>query len=325
MKRERYGMLLRALQPIAHAEGTVGNATLAMRRKVRMPSGDIVSVPIVTADTMRHCTREAGAMALLDGLGMLEKPELTEAAVRLIFNGGMLTGKTGGAVKLKEFRELVALLPSLALFGGCANSQLVPGQLEVSDALLVCEETRHLLPAWVIEHAGSITPAGELLDEETRVRFDPSRDPSKVRLLDAVARDAVERRQDARELASAEGNDAAALATKSTMMPRTCEVIVPGALLYWEVTATTYDALQEDTLAVTLGSFLARPSVGGKRGTGHGLLAPVRGERAPITRHAEASTRVDLSALGTKAGDVFRAHVRDKAAAIRTVLASVQA
>lgn len=326
MKRTKYEVLLRAVQPIAHAEGTIGNATLAMRRKVRTPDGDIVSVPIVTGDTMRHQLREAAAMALLDGLGMLDNPQLTEAATRLLFNGGMLTAKgAGGGIKLGDFRALNELLPSLALFGGCANGQLVPGQLEVSDAVVIAEETGSLVPEWMRARAGSITSARDLLDEEQRVRFDPMRDPSKTRLLESGARDAVERKATAREEAHDAGSDADAMATKSTMLPRTCEVIVPGALLAWTVTATTYSALQEDTFAVVMGSFLRRPIVGGKRGTGHGLLEPLAGNSVPIARPSELSESLDLSALGTKSGDVFRAHVKSQAEAIKAALAKVAA
>lgn len=326
MKRMRYEVLLVAKQPIAHAEGTVGNATLAMRRKVRMRSGEIASVPIVTADTMRHQMREAAAMALLDGLGMIEQPSLTEAATRLIFNGGMLTAKGSGAsVSLKDFRALNALVPTLALFGGCANGQLVPGQLEVSDAVPIAEETLSLVPEWMIARAGEIVSARELLDEEQRVRFDPMRDPSKTRLLEAGARDAVERKATAREEAHDSGNDSDAMATKSTMLPRTCEVIAPGTLLAWEVTATTYDALQEDTFAVVMGAFLRCPIVGGKRGTGHGKLEPIAGNEVPIARPAELAQSLDLAALSTKRGDIFRAHVRDQGGAIRAALAKVAA
>lgn len=326
MKRTRYEVLLRAVQPIAHAEGTIGNATLAMRRKVRTRDGEIVSVPIVTGDTMRHQMREAAAMALLDGLGMLDKPALTEAATRLIFNGGMLTAKgAGSGVKLSEFRALNALLPTLALFGGCANGQLVPGQLEVSDAVPVSEETLSLVPEWMVQRSGSITSAREILDEEQRVRFDSMRDPSKVRLLDPGARDAVERKAIAREEAHDSGSDADAMATKSTMLPRTCEVIIPGTLLSWTVTATTYTALEEDTFAVVMGSFLRCPIVGGKRGTGHGRLEPVAGNEIPIARPAELAQSLDLAALSTKRGDIFKAHVRDQADAIRAALAKVAA
>jgi len=326
MKRTRYEVLFRAKQPIAHAEGTIGNQTMLMRRKVRTHEGEIVSVPIVTGDTMRHQMREAAAMVLLDSLGMLETPQLTEAATRLLFNGGMLTSKgAGGGVKLSEFRALNELIPSLALFGGCANGQLVPGQLEVSDAVPICEETLGIIPEWMAKHVDRIPNSRDLVDEEQRVRFDPMRDPSKVRLLEAGARDAVERKLAAREEAHDSGSDAYALATKSTMLPRTCEVIVPGALLAWSVTATTYTALEEDTFALVMGAFLRMPVVGGKRGTGHGLLEPLVGNEVPIARPKEAPISMDLAALSTKRGDIFRAHVADKAAQIKEALARVAA
>lgn len=326
MKRTKYEVLLRAKQPIAHAEGTIGNQTLAMRRKIRTADGEIVFVPIVTGDTMRHQMREAAAMVLLDGLGMLESPELTEAATRLLFNGGMLTAKgAGGGLKLSEFRSLNELIPSLALFGGCANGQLVPGQLEVSDAVPVAEETVTLVPQWMVEKGGELVSARDILDEEQRVRFDPMRDPSKVRLLDAGARDAVQRKATAREEAHDAGNDADAQATKSTMLPRTCEVIIPGTLLAWSVIATTYTELEEDTFAMVMGAFLRAPVVGGKRGTGHGLLEALSGNEIPIARPKDAPIGMDLASLSTKRGDIFRAHVRDKAAAIKEALAKVAA
>lgn len=332
MEQVRYEVILQAESPIAHAEGTIGNVSVAMTRSVRQPDGSFQRVPIVTADAMRHQLREAVTYALLDAAGLLtaEGPKLSAAALRLLFNGGMLTGRgNANAVKLNEWRDMMNALPSLALFGGCANNHMIPGQLFVGDAVLICEETRHLLPPWALaycaEHGIALASFRQHVDEEMRVRFDPTLRPDKRRLLNEGERDAAERRLVGSESAHAEDDAAAREATKSTMLPRTAEVIVPGSLFAWDVTATVYSDLDRDTLHVALAAFLANARVGGKSGTGHGRMRALAGNRVALARPREAAESVDLSALASKIGDVFRAHVKDHAERLRAVLAGVDA
>lgn len=331
LRQTRLDVVLEASTPIAQAEGVDGNHSSHMARKIALPDGSVVRVPIVTADAMRHKMREALTYALLDAAGMLEGdgPSLSESALRLLFNGGMLTGRgSATAVKLTEFRDIMRKLPSLALFGGCANNHLIAGQLRVQDAQLICEETWHLLPTWVQrwceERGHKPRSFRAYLDEEMRVRDDPTRRRATQRLLSSEAADHTQRMLDASEAAHAEDNAIAREATKSTMLPRTCEVIAPGALFYWSAIATTYDALEEDTFRTAVAAFLAAGQVGGKGGTGHGYVRPLTGALAELARPSATAETTDLATLG-RVGDVFRAHVTEHREAIRKVLATVDA
>src|SRR5690606_25571706 len=107
---------------------------------------------------------EAAAYALLDAAGLLGAEKLSEAALRLLFAGGMVTGRgEASVVKLDQYRELCELVPSMTLFGGCADNRVIPGQLIVEDAVLVCEETapagdnghtwHGAVPPWASAHA----------------------------------------------------------------------------------------------------------------------------------------------------------------------------
>ena len=69
MQRHRYEFVLEAAQPIAHLAENIGNEGVLMRRKVRTADGSFASVPMVTADTMRHGMREAAAYMFLDAAG----------------------------------------------------------------------------------------------------------------------------------------------------------------------------------------------------------------------------------------------------------------
>lgn len=332
MEQKRFEFILGARQPIAHHCETMGNMSVLMRRKVRQPNGGFASVPIVTGDTMRHGMREASTYALLDAAGLLGRTNLSEAAIRLLFAGGMITGSSGGTVKLGDYREMVDLVPTLALFGGCAQNRAIPGRLWVDDAVLICEETRHLLPDWVLAWVGqaqggeavSLESCRAHVEEETRVRMDPTLDPGKRMLLSGAALGAVETRLLASETASDSGDVVGKDRAKSTMLPRSCEVVVAGSLFFWSVTATCYTELDEDTFLVSCAAFLSNARVGGKKATGHGLLKAAAGYQVQTRRPPEADS-FDADGLGEHFGSIFARHIADRAERIEMFLREVRA
>lgn len=330
MERKRFEFLLEAVQPVAHAQETIGNAAVAMRQKVRQPDGSFAHVPIVTGDTMRHGLREASTRALM-ACAKLDGQTLTEEALRLLFAGGMVTGSSGASVKLDEVRRLSELLPPLALLGGCAQNRVIPGRIEVDAAVLVCEETAHLLPSWVQDWLGErgVTPEScrAHVEQVQRVRMDPTLDPAKRALLTDGARAKVEGRLLASESASESGDAAAKDRQKSTMMPFTYERIVQGSLFYWSVTALITCPLDLDTLFVMVASFAQHMTVGGKRGTGNGLLRPVQGaaRASDLSLNPEPARVLDLVGPDQRVGELFRRHVGDRSEEIRAFLETVAA
>lgn len=330
MEQRRYEFLLRAERAVCQAEGTEGNHTHIMTRKMRLKDGSVERVPIVTADAARHQLREAAALATLSAAGMLGegKANLTTSALRMLFAGGMLTGKGDPSnVKLDELRKLVEFVPSLGLFGGCVNSQMIAGQIQVSDMVLLCTETLDFAPEWIreSEHAKNLLSWRDYLDEEQRVRFDPEINREKQRLLAPGARDFVERKLEAKDRAHDEDNAVAKEAAKSTMLPRTCEVIIPGVLFYWEVEATTWNALELDTLHVALKAALSRFRIGGKQGTKHGVLRAVAMDGSILSDPSTRAKSYDLATEMPKTGSVFFDHVTANAAKVRESLAKVEA
>lgn len=326
-RQHRIDLLLRAEEPIAHHEGSVGNVSVVMRRTVFLPNGRKTKVPIVTADTIRHGLREASALATLEAAGLLDALH-GENALRLLFSGGQMLKSTNG-LRLDDYREMCELFPPLALLGGCAGNRIIPGRLSVSDAWLVCEESRHRLPEWV----------GEMLDEDgvqcngarahvervQRVRMDPMLQPQHRALLHAGERERVEGQLVASDEASRNEDDGGKLRTKSTMLPFSFETISAGSLFHARVDARTTNLLEADTLAVMLAAWLHNARVGGKKGTGHGLLKLVaaRGfERSEVT-----GPTLHALALGSVPAEVerYRAHLATRSDRLREWLSTVQA
>lgn len=324
-----YRIVLQAVTPVAHSEGTIGNQSFAMTTDVRQPDGSFRRVPIVTGDTMRHHLRTASTYALLDAAGMLGNSVLTEEALRLLFAGGMLTGSAGGAVKLDAYRELCELIPPLAIFGGCAQNRCVPGRMRVGEALLICDETRHTMPdevlAWLDATGGETASARKHLEVAQRVRMDPTLDPGKRLLLTEGEQVRINERLRLSEKAGEEGDHAEKDAAKSSMLPRTHERVKAGSLFYWTVAATLLSELDVDTFNVCVASMLANCHVGGKQGTGHGHLRALWGNRVALARPSHAHEAMDLTALAPRVGQVFRRHVADRADRVREFLAGVNA
>lgn len=332
LQTKRYEFVLEATQPIAHHAETIGNESILMREDIRQRGGGFAAVPIVTGDTMRHGLREAAAYAYLDAAGLLDEPALTEAALRLLFAGGMVTGRGDASViSLDLYREMTELVPSLKLLGGCTNSRVIPGQLAVDAATLVCSETQHVLEkaapwvvAWAAERQERLESCRAHVGEEQRVRMDPALVPEKRNLLAPGADTGLARRLAAGEVAHDTDDAIAKDREKSTMLPRRYEVVKRGSLFWWGLTCRVYSPLEEDTLHLMAASFLANMGVGGKRGTGHGALAPVAW-RGVVMPELSLPTQAIAAGFGPKVGDIFRRHVRERAPRIRELLKTVDA
>ncbi len=329
MEQIRYEFVLQAQQPIAHHEETFGNTAVIMRRKTRTPAG-WAHVPIVTGDAMRHGMREAASYAFLDAAGLLDVGNLSESALRLLFSGGQLTGSAGGAVNLDAYREMIDIVPPLALFGGCAQNRMTPGRLWVEEATLICREQQHILPEWCWKVASAdgadVDTCRAHIELVQRVRMDPMLDPGKRKLLTAGDVEQVEHRLALSENASAMDDARAKEETKSSLMPRSFERVAVGSLFYWAVTATVYNDLERDTFQVACAAFLADARVGGKRGTGHGLLKAIAAQQVQLCRPADRAESMRPDQLSTsRVGELFRAHVKERSEKIQQWLQTVAA
>ncbi len=329
METRRYEFVLEANSPIAHHEGSIGNHAMIMRRKTRQPDGSWAMVPIITADTMRHKLREAASMAILDAAGMLSMNSLSEAALRLMFAGGMITGSSGGAVKLDTYRELCDLIPSLALFGGCAENRCIPGRLNVDDAVLICNESAHQLPHhvvdWMCSFGGEIDTGRAHVEEVQRVRMDPVLNPTKRALLTTDEQVAVNTRLQLSERSSADGDPVGKQDAKCTMMPRSFERVCAGSLFYWSLQCTLLSDLDLDTFNTAVLSFLGRAVVGGKQGTGHGSLKVRWGGQQTLSRPSETPKVFDTGTLAPGIGKLLRAHIAERADRLHAFLGRVVA
>ncbi|GAB3191862.1 hypothetical protein [Nesterenkonia suensis] len=133
--------------PLHHGAGTSGNTSLLRTMQVVQPDGTTARVPFVSANSVRHGLREALAWHVVNVLDV-DHGSLSKAAVDLLWTGGAVTS-TGARTNLELSRRIEDTLPSLAMLGYAAQSDIVAGTLRVQNLILACQESAHLLPTTV--------------------------------------------------------------------------------------------------------------------------------------------------------------------------------
>jgi hypothetical protein len=322
-KTLEYSFILRAVEPIAHHSGTKGNVSVLNRATVVLRSGELREVAEVSGNTMRSGIRRALADLMLDELGLLRRGSFQSAeSVRFIYNGGAGAG-TEGTIKLDEMRALRALLPSVALLGGCIKGGPQEGQTEVHRARLVCCETEDDLQDWQRAELADfqIKNATMYEHENQEFRHDETQKPAGRFLLTDAALALVNDRASKRERAGEAEDEAEIEEAKGGMMPYSSQEVIAGSLWTWSVVARVYSEIEEATIRAGLSAFLRRAVVGSGKRVGRGRFVVHAARGFDHLRPAEALRSMTTEELSGPEHEVaFLEHIRSRADEARSWL-----
>jgi hypothetical protein len=342
VQRQVYA-IFEADQPLKHLRETVGNHGMAMTRKLRLPSGELARVHMISANAMRNRYRYAAVFATLRAAGLLEEGVTTDSALRLLFAGGSMTGRgDAGVIRFDYWREVATLFPPLALLGGCSDGHIIPGRCAVEPATVLCEESLRYVPPfarrWLAEEHGLredadddavetklaqvFRPAPEYVEDWQEVRGDPTRSVELRGLLQPAAQVAVHAQIAAREAAKETDDALAVVEEKGSMLPYTYDRIIQGALLGWRVSGTFDSPIYEDAFFAALEAFIHYgPCVGGGHAHGQGQMRLLKAWGFDVS-----PVRIETTdALRPRVGEMFRAHVAERKDEIRAFLRRVAA
>ena len=177
-----------SLEPLHHGAGTSGNTQILRRQEIVDQSGQLVRVPFVSGNSLKHMIRHGAALHALETMGV-QANCLSKPVVDLLFSGGALTRAGSSAVQLGRARELSRLFPMLGLLGYGAGNTLVESKLTVNHLHLVCAENAGRNPDDV--HPGLATRrAGFFLSDDFGTRHDVARSTAGQRWLAGEAQEA---------------------------------------------------------------------------------------------------------------------------------------
>lgn len=126
-----------ALSPITHMSGVSGNAALLKREQIITDEGTACQVPCISGNALRHALVRSPAASYLYKTAGLKDTSYQMAD--FLWHGGKLT--KASPISCAKVKELMSMIPSVALLGGALPGQILEGALKVSRAILVCKET----------------------------------------------------------------------------------------------------------------------------------------------------------------------------------------
>lgn len=338
----RIDVQMTSISPLIHGAGTSGNTTLLRTQEIIDPDSAVVRrVPFIAGNAFKGQLRRAAAHHALQALGV-EEASLKKAVVDLLFTGGGLSKKSGGAVDLGAARELARLFPMLSLLGYAAGNSTQRSRVSVSELHLVCQENTRRLPGAWREHPMAAVPAARLRGEDFGTRHEATSDPEVMRML--ASEDVEAREQEL--LAKRASETATEAAASSQQMIYNYQCVIPGARWYGDlflrqVTMMEVAALQGGLTYMCSGrtgtggyeiALGAKSSVGLGRMDMH-LSGEIRHLPTPPTSEAPADLVAPLVKVGSDGApepeaptdhmDAYVAHLQSERAEILTLLEKV--
>lgn len=247
----------KALAPITHQKGTVGNESVLNDEPVRTPYG-VRRIPMLSGNALRHrMVRSPAAHHLVEAWELDGK--LTKDELNLLFHGG-LTRVGGMGVSLAKMVKVADLFPVFRLLGACLPEDIMGGNLTARRAILVCRENASRIrsltpPGWCDQAVDDLAPAATFVGRWQYVRGEARKSAWQYTPSDARDIDADPKRQ---------GSD---------MMPFAGTCVLPGAEF-------VHGFVLKDADPVSIGCLLHSIDcwqdgggvVGGQGSRGHGIL-----------------------------------------------------
>lgn len=276
MKVKHLQATMTALSPISHGGESHGNEGVLRREGYVNEAGtEVLQVPTLSGNGMRGLLRRIGMKHMLRRLGYTvdrdtdKVPGLSEAAVYFLLSGGSLSSKGSRSLNIDEERWWVERVPMLELVGSAVGNHCLNGQANICRAVLLCQETIHLMPEKYQEMP--MMSCYDLTQREQNIRRDDAKEYKVRQLMSPPERKQIESAMGLRT-----PDEKARSKSKSKPRPQQMiyftETVVAGAKFFWEIYLDDVSNLGWEAMITTLFEFSKMPFVCGKSGTGHGKV-----------------------------------------------------
>ncbi len=255
------------LSPLSHIGESSGPDSFLSQDYIIGPDGRPVEAFVYSGNAYRGILRDMAASYMLDRLGGLQLPI---DAFYLLFSGGSLGGTQ--SIDIDQARMYRRNIPMLSLFGGGVGNQILAGKIKMGSMYPCVAECQRVLPEsmrdpqapswrqWTFEK--SFTRMDDAKNENRRKHLAGSENdgllPQGQQSLlpgDAPAEDKKKKKDDPPQ-----------------QMRYTVEMLAAGSVLYQRIDLCDLSDLELGAFVSALVEFSKASYIGGKSGTGHGLV-----------------------------------------------------
>lgn len=247
------------LSPLSHIGESIGPDSYLSQDIVIGPDGYPTEVFVYSGNAFRGQLRDLAAAYMTDMLG---QPKYPPEIFYLLFSGGSLGGPQ--SIDIDQARAIRQAIPMLSLFGGGVGNQILNGKLKVGAGYPLVAECQRVLPEhlrsddapswrqWTMEK--SFTRTDDAKNENLRNNY--LQIPATEQVLQLEGQIKSKSKQD----------------EPPQQMRYTVEMLAPGAILYQRIDVCDVTELELGAFVSALQELAKAPYIGGKSGTGHGLV-----------------------------------------------------
>ncbi len=271
--------IITLLSPLSHIGESHGPDSYLATQEIIGPDGMPIEVFTYSGNAMRGLLRDTGAKYFLDRLAGKEAfLQIPLEIFYMLFSGGAIGGEQ--KIDIDQARRIRQAIPILSLFGAGVGNQILSGKIFVNDALPICYECSHIIPARYL--TGQLISWRQMTTERSFTRKDDAKDDRLrpyLQVEEKTALQAPEQQQFMLEEGDTEKK--AKKKEKSTekkekenpqQMRYTVEVFQAGAQLWHRIDFHDLNEIELGALVSCFVEFSKKPYIGGQSRIGMGRV-----------------------------------------------------
>lgn len=243
------------LSPLSHIGESLGIDSYLSTDQIIGANGKPLEVFVYSGNAFRGILRDTAAIYMTEKLGGLQ---YNPAVFYLLFSGGSLGGDQ--SVDIDQARMYRRNIPMLSLFGGGVGNQILTGKIRVGSMYPCVAECQRVLPGYLRQ--ADAPSWRQWTFDKSFTRMDDAKNENRRQYLSAPEAEPL--LLDDKKAKEKDG--------PAQQMRYTVEMLAAGAVMYQRIDLCDLTDIELGAFVSALAEFNKNPYIGGKSGTGHGLV-----------------------------------------------------
>lgn len=253
------------LSPLSHIGESIGPDSFLSQDIIVGPDGRATEAFVYSGNAFRGLLRDLSAIYMTEKLGNMQYPL---EVFYLLFAGGSLGGPQ--SVDIDQARMYRRNVPHLSVFGGGVGNQILNGKIKVGSMYPLVAECQRVLPESLRDPAAPSWKQWTF--EKSFTRMDDAKREDRRTYLEGAEMDGLLATPKQQLLIAGEEAPRKKKEDPPQQMRYSVEMLAAGSVMYQRIDLVDMTDLELGSFVAALDQFSKYPYVGGKSGTGHGLV-----------------------------------------------------
>lgn len=253
------------LSPLSHIGESIGPDSFLSQDIIIGPDSSPVECFLYSGNAFRGHIRDLAATYMTEKLGGLR---YNPSVFYLLFSGGSLGGEQ--SVDIDQARMYRRNVPMLSVFGGGVGNQILTGKIKVGAMYPLVAECQRILPGHLRQEGAPSWKQWTF--DKSFTRMDDAKNENMRKHLAGAENDGLPAPQQELLTGVAEPEKKKKKEDPPQQMRYTIEMLAAGSVMYQRIDLCDMNDLELGAFVSAMVEFSKHPYIGGKSGTGHGLV-----------------------------------------------------